>query len=302
MLSDEHLLAYVNLFINRTDIWLKQYIRDGHCSYFHVKPEQARYEPVTADLLTRHLQGKLTASWSAIDAAGRTKWMAWDADTDTGDIERIAKVLAEFGLQSHREAVRPGRDGHLWVFFDCSVLAADAIRFNEEVMRKAECTGAVEFFPKYPTAISGLRGPLGIHRKPGADNCRGWFEDAAKNLDAQLDYLSAVIPQSGRRVANLGALLRAADARKRKQLGGYVCRTDFPGEKIDGSQLIQMLPSDVRRQGHEQVAQCPVCAAEGHDKSRDNLKISPNGEWCCTYGGPGKVHKQGDILRSLRGV
>lgn len=230
--------------------------------------------------------------------------MAWDADTDSGDIERIAKVLAEFGLQSHREAVRPSRDGHLWLFLDESILAADALRFNEEVLCHAGVpVSGVEFFPKYPTAISGLRGPLGIHRKPGAGNCRGWFEDAEHTLDKQLDLLAKLQPEHHWRVANVVSVLRDIDrAEKANRKQPIVCRADFPVEKIDGAQLIQMLPGNVRRHGHEQVTQCPVCAAEGHDKSCDNLKISPNGEWCCTYGGPGKVHKQGDILRSLRAL
>jgi len=58
---------------------------------------------------------------------------------------------------------------------------------------------------------------------------------------------------------------------------------------------------EARRIGRELVAQCPVCAAEGHDRHRDNLRIKPDGSvFCCTFGGPGQIHKTRDIIRALR--
>lgn len=58
---------------------------------------------------------------------------------------------------------------------------------------------------------------------------------------------------------------------------------------------------DARRCGNELVAQCRLCADEGHDRHQDNLRIKLDGSvFCCVYGGTGQVHKGRDIMQALR--
>jgi hypothetical protein len=55
-----------------------------------------------------------------------------------------------------------------------------------------------------------------------------------------------------------------------------------------------------RRQGGSMVAQCPLCAKEGHDAHEDNLTINSDGsKFCCVYGGPNQVHKVRQIMTCL---
>lgn len=168
-------------FVNRTDVYAVQTVINGQCQYF------SRYQPVTPELFSEHLAGRITLGLPAIDAEGMSRWCCFDSDVDDDSLDRVQQLLTDHGWLSIREGQRTGRSGHLWVFFDRPVPASDLRLFGRRFMDAAgiKCSSRIEFFPKQDKpnfdpvrqryrACSIVRLPLGIHRKNGAGD-RGWF-------------------------------------------------------------------------------------------------------------------------------
>lgn len=306
MTSDTDLCQnYMNRFINRTELWFRQWVDvDRKCQYACVKSGAKRYEPVTLPLIARHLKGEVTCSWPAINETGKSKWCCWDSDFENGDIVRIADVLNRLRLVSHREAVRPGRDGHLWMFFDEPIEAEQLLRLNREVLAHAGVMlksraypSGVEFFPASSSRLSQVRGPLGVHRKPGANNARGWFVQPEQNLKAQLEWLTSAPSNSSQIISNMVKPLFAADLARQAIAEPRVIQPYPRGAaRVD----ILTLVADRRWNGRDWIARCPLCALEGHDKASDNLRISADGKiFCCVYGGPASTHSARSIVAAL---
>ena len=152
----------------------------------------------------------------------------------------------------------------------------------------------IERFPKSASGLSQVRGPFGVNLKPEAKGARGWFEGVPHDIETQIEWLSeqplnraedAVReaqkhkpPEKPiRRAPDYAHLLNNADASPHFNILNYV---------------------DYRRAGGSFVAQCPVCANEGHDRHSDNLHITDDGSiFCCWFGGqPGKIHRRRDII------
>lgn len=296
-LPDELVSAYFHRFVVRTDAYQKQCASNDRCWYTAV------YEPVTMDLIRAHLGGNITLSFPAVNTDGLCKWCAWDSDNENVHLDRLAAILTSIGFNPLREAQRPGRDGHLWLLFDQPVPATDIIRFEHEVRMHAGVPATdVEFFPKQAESGklgSGLRGPLGIHRKPGAQNVRGWFEGLDKSVPEQLMWLAQ---QPLNRAANVIAVarkLRHFDAEPKRYRLDPVIRPYKTGS-VQPVNILELI-SDKRKIGTGWAAQCPVCAREGHDRHRDNLRIRLDGQkFCCVYGGPGQVHKGREIVAAQK--
>lgn len=289
---------YHSLFINRTDIWFRQWSDGERCGYACVKPDSKSYEPIRDSLILRHLEGTVTCSWPAVDQAGLSRWACWDSDHENGYIVRLQQLLACWGMQSYREAVRPGRDGHLWLFLAEPIAAADLLLFNLEALAHAGIAiDAVEFFPKSADRLSQVRGPLGIHRKPGADNMRGWFESAPKSLECQLAFLSSIERVKVAPIQRLAAYRKSVVNQSTQRQYPRQIKTSPLHDSFRISDHIDL--NLCKRVGQDLAAPCPACQAEGRDRTGDNLRISPNGRFCCVQGGPGKVHRQRDIRRAL---
>ncbi len=292
---------YINLFVNRTDVWFRQWIdSSGKCQYSCMKPETRGYEPVTPTLIEKHLSGEVTASWPATDSNGMSKWCCWDHDSADGSLLKIAAVLEGAGLHPLFEGRRPGRDGHLWLLFDRPVDANHLIRLNEEVMVHAGVPiHQVEFFPKSATKSGQVRGPLGVHRKPEAANTRGWFEDAPKDVEHQLQWLAIQRPNNSCIITRLAHYLLARDyqamVRPIQQ-----ATADRQYQQSFTAFSIFDYGSSSRKVGHELAAPCPLCVREGHDKHGDNLRISHDGKFNCVFGGPNEIHKVPDIIQALQ--
>ncbi len=181
-------------FLNRMDAYAKQGVKSGHCQYF------AKYQDITPALFERHLSGLLTLGLPALDQNGFSRWCCFDSDKDDGNLDKIEKLLIQYNWHYVREGIRPGRDGHLWLFFSQPILASDLRLIGRRFIEAAGIApNSIEFFPKQDMpsydsekqrfkASSIVRLPLGIHRKPGVDD-RGWFRDAPRDLDSQLKYI-----------------------------------------------------------------------------------------------------------------
>lgn len=86
---------------------------------------------------------------------------------------------------------RAGREGHLWLFFEEPIQASYLMELDEFVRRQAKVRTKLEFFPKQNISNegNGLRGPLGLNRKPEAIGSIGWFADCpGKVIEEQLTW------------------------------------------------------------------------------------------------------------------
>lgn len=202
-----------HLFVNRTDAYATQEIVRGTCQYF------SKYAPVTPQLFEAHLAGDITLGLHAIDRNGLSKWCCFDSDTEDGSLERIEEWLLKHHYRCHREGQRPGRAGHLWLFFERPIPAADVRLFARRVASLAGSAAKIEIFPKQdnPTwdpannrykASSAVRLPLGVNRKPDAGGERGWFADAERNLLSQIFLLECLKPNPTEPIIEAAPTLR----------------------------------------------------------------------------------------------
>lgn len=280
---------YLSFFVNRSEPYFQQYTARGKVGYRCVR------ESVTLDLIRRHLAGEITLSFPATSESGTCKWAVWDCDTADDSLDRIESVLIELELNPLRESKRVGRSGHTWLLFDEPLPPHRLLRFDKEIRAHAGVShDAVEFFPKSTVGLSQIRGPLGLHRKPGV-NQTGWFEDAPHSISDQIAWLGEQSRSSSEAICRMTDLLFERDLANRSAPPRRIRNTSVE-QRIN---ILDALP-DKRWSGREFIAQCPLCAREGHDRHRDNLRVSENGEtFTCVFGGPGKVHKAREIALCL---
>ncbi len=195
--------------------------------------------------------------------------MCFDSDSDDGVLNKIGAVLQTLTLQSVREAQRPGRDGHLWLFFGRPVDGGVLIEFGRLVLQWAGLgSNECEVYPK-TTKNSQVRAPLGIHRKPGANPMRGCFADAAQGIDAQLVFIAQ---QPYSRSVVVEELVRKARELTPKEVNrerAFSVDIKTSLELVDIRDYVQ-----ARRNGSKEYGQGPACAAENHDRSENNLVVA----------------------------
>lgn len=272
-------------FINRSDTWSHRAIVKGKLQYLRVKPGDDNYRPLDRSPIEDHLAGRLTLSVYSTDEFYCSKWCCWDADEGVSGLGELESALLSLGLHPIREGAREGRDGHMWVFFKEPIPAQELIDFNQQLREALDLDPRLEFYPApdrngYAGRFSQMRLPLGTHRKPGADMCRGLFAGAETDTASQLQFINSqpfddVMPI--KRIAKLGATKRekleaeriVEEARRQaeRQRQSYE-----PFEKVD---LLKVIPPNERklRKGWW-IAQCPACAISGHDHAGDNLHIN----------------------------
>ncbi len=289
--TKEHFLAS---FANRLDAYYVQV--PGEKRY------QAVYKQLTLETLESHLSGSLTLSLPAISKDQTSKWLGFDCDNELGHLDKITEFLTSEGWTVVRASRRAGRDGHLFFMLDEPIPSASAVRFGKEILSRLHIPGGpdgVELFPKQTSAINlsnGLRLPLGINSKPGV-NQFSFFELCEKDIAKQLAWFMSQTKNSSRSVCDIATDLLEND-QQHFQPTGLIRRYFKNKEKRN---LLEFIPSTHRRlQGKDWITQCPVCAHEGHDQSRDNLHISTRDGtlFRCWYQGGGS-HTARDILTRL---
>lgn len=255
---------YIELFVNRTDSWRRQ---EADGSYTHMKPYMLQYEPISAALVEKHMNGLITCSWAARDQNGFSKWCCWDSDCTSGDLFVIGRTLSQLQIPAYVEGRRPGRDGHLWVFLDSRIMANDLNRFDDWVRKMAGVatvdSGGIEFFPKKQLILtpygSFVRGPLGIHRKPEAKGARGCFESANNNIQDQLQFVSDLKTASAAKVRAIVGRLRMIDRESELQAFRIV-RKKRPRCSLDPAEVFaDLIP---RLNDNYYICNCPECGRD----------------------------------------
>lgn len=288
--------SFYDRFVNRTDVWAKQYCSANSFGYQYITPDKDDYSPLTLATIEKHLSGSLTLSLPTISADGMSKWCVWDSDQEDESIDSIFQYLKNLKLHPSREAKRPGRDGHLWLFFDTPISAANLLLFNSLVKNATKYSDCVEFFPKSVNKLSQMRLPLGVHRKPEARRIIGWFEEAPKEISTQLKWLSIQGKDSSERICRLAAYWK--EFQKPQQNNIRFKR--LPVNNKEELNLMDIVQPQ-KRVGKDYAAPCPLCRIEGNDRHGDNLRLSSDGlRINCVFGGPNQVHKTVDIYNYYR--
>ncbi len=158
--------AWRSLWVNRSRPYALQR-RDGTYRWVH--------QTLSDEVLRSHLAGELTLALSSTDARGWTRWACLDADAMDAFPQLLAlrSAFATRDLPGLEESSRRG--GHLWIFLEELVPAAEARWAVVEALAAIRASGeiAVPSCELYPTAsVPGTLGhpvrlPLGIHRLTG---------------------------------------------------------------------------------------------------------------------------------------
>lgn len=276
---------YWQLFVNRRAYVLQSmrpHAESGRYYYFRPKARKNGDAPsLTAETIRRHLEGDLTIGVYAISpATQRCKWIAMDGDYKDS-LKHLCELQWELQQQKVEAALEQSRRGaHLWIFGEQPLLARQCRLLISGLAQKlgipVKGTGTaegIEIFPKHDELKDGdfgnaIRGPLGIHRTISA---RFWFYGADYNLDNQLAFLKRVTKLSEEQLAVLLQKLGQPTEREKQEIKATP-RWHYP---IPRRQFHILDHVQARRKtGRNWITRCPSCAAEGRDKSGDNLAIS----------------------------
>jgi hypothetical protein len=293
---DELKLAslFLERFANRRDFYFMQRINLQEESFGYIKVGSVE---LTEKLVRLHLVGACTLSLPTASEDHLSKWICFDGDTEGGELFKIESVLKEMNLNPLREGRRPGKDGHLWLMLSEPVSATDAALFGRTIVEALGIDPAdVEVYPKEIKGFGQMRLPLGKHRKPGANEAVGLFEECRDEsvweqvLWLERQSLSLVQP-----IDNVVSVIReknrCQDYYKYHQA---ICNPFKQSESVCWLDIL----SNWKRTGSEYARQCPLCESEGRDKHHDNLGVSSDGlRINCVLGGPNAIHKTVDIYR-----
>ncbi len=281
----DQVTPFLDRFINRFDTWSYQAIIKGKLQYLRVKPGDDDHETVSTSLIQAHINGDITLSIYSTDELYCSRWACWDADEGVSGLDELESALLSLGLHPVREGAREGRDGHMWLFFHEPIPAQELIDFNQQLREALNLDPRLEFYPAsdrngYAGRFSQMRLPLGTHRKPGADMCRGLFAGAESDTDSQLQFINSQPSDdvmAVKRIAKLGAEQRQRLEQQRieqeiQRQEARRLQSREPFAKVD---LLKVIPANERklRKGWW-IARCPACAASDHDHAGDNLHIN----------------------------
>jgi hypothetical protein len=283
--SPEMAVEYARWFMNRRAYVLQSETpHSASGRHYYYRPRKRGGElPITPRDIRRHLAGEITLGIFAINPrTQRVKWIAIDADYRKAleDLLKLQFELGQNGIQAALEQSRRG--GHLWIFFAEPVLAKHARVYIRHLAKRlsVEVKGSgagdgIELFPKQDMVDDGqfgnaIRGPLGIHRVASR---RYWFYGAAYELEAQMDYLRNLRRVTEEQIRDL--ISTVPDDPPRPEAPPH--RTE---SKLDRPHFaILDYIATRRRVGRNWVTRCPSCAADGRDRSKDNLAISAEEPW-----------------------
>lgn len=276
---------FMRLFVNRLayGIQTSKPLPDGRAPYYLAQDWYTK-EPklLDAGVVRMHLNGDITINLYAINPkTQRSKWVAIDADFD-GAVEALFQLqweLRQDGVDAALEQSRRG--GHLWILARTPLLASEcriyiynlALRLGVPVKGGGLKEG-IEVFPKQDHLEDGeygnaIRAPLGVHRK---SNRRYWFYEAELTPEAQLAYLNGVKKLTEEDLKTFIQGMSLPRAYQPPEPTPYISRSSSVGR--EEFQILKYVTiNNLVRDPRNWVAQCPSCAAAGHDRGRDNLKI-----------------------------
>ena len=185
------------------------------------RPEDQRYLPLTAEVLTAHLTGDHHIGLYPLLPGDRTCWLAADFDGQAAMLDALAYLKAARAIEAPvaLEISRSGVGAHVWVFFTEPVPAALARQLGTGLVREAiAMRGRMDLgsydrlFPSQDTLPVGGIGNLiaaPLHGKCRRDGTTVFLDLATlEPHEDQWDYLSTLERLTPRQVAKLAARLR----------------------------------------------------------------------------------------------
>lgn len=273
---------YWHLFVNRRAYTLQSqrpHPESGRHHYYQPKEKETGAPlPLTEETIRRHLEGEVTLGLYAINPTTQCcKWVAIDADYMHAmeDLLKLQYHLSQDKVEPALEMSKRG--GHLWIFLETPLAARDCRVYIHDLasrlgvpVKGSGLADGIEVFPRHDTIAAGefgnaIRAPLGIHR--GAQR-RFWFYGADYTIPAQLTYLKRLRKVTAEELQRFTAGKQTPEAVTSKPT--HVA-SHFRAGQSEFRILEHVTP--VRKVGRNYVARCPACAAEGNDRSGDNLAI-----------------------------
>jgi hypothetical protein len=267
---------YRDLLVNRGAYTIHSTVPGTSGKHYYYRPRDQRR--LTLETLRDHLNGLITVGLYAIDPRSQcSKWLAVDADYKTAlnDLLKLRHAMKEAGLEPALEHSRRG--AHLWVLGAEPLparywrLYIHNLALKLGVPIKKDKTEGIEIFPRQDELGidefgNAIRGPLGVHRATGR---RYWFFDAAKNVTAQMAYLtclSRVQPQDMQQL--IDGLTMPEEFRPKPNIvlpPSNPTRHEF--------RILNHINGKLKRQGRDYRTRCPSCALKGGDKHGHKLAI-----------------------------
>jgi hypothetical protein len=283
-MNQQLLQIFLDRFANRSDVYAKQWWSETEYGYVPV------WENVTIDHLRAHIAGSITLGWYAVGLDSTGKWLCIDSDNANGKLAILAKHFSKHGWRIVPEGQRPGRDGHIWIFFDQPVPSRVLRQFAKTFIRSAGFSETeFEIFPKQDEIKTGklgnlARSPLGVHHKPGADLVRGLFDGVAANLDSQLEWFASQQPnQASSLLSFVDDLERLDFLQKTSQVSKRKGSKGSTGSRIDWLEYAQS--QGFKQDGRYWRGPCPSCKATGLDSDNNHMWVAENGAagcWRCS--------------------
>jgi len=152
--AHEKIALFRSLFRGRADVFAKRWESNtgksgyspacrnewvaGVCSKPCSKCTNCDYSPLTDEVIRDHLSGKATVglyplltdetSWFLAVDFDKTSWMA--------DVRAFLETCEELGVPAYLERSRSGNGGHVWIFFDRPITAAQARRLGSAILTR----------------------------------------------------------------------------------------------------------------------------------------------------------------------
>lgn len=274
---------FMHLFVNRLayGVQAARPLPNGSVPYYLARDWLTKAPKLLdAGVVRMHLNGDTTVNLFAINPeTQRSKWVAIDADYDEAmqSLIQLQQELKQDGIEAALEQSRRG--GHLWVFNDTPLLAAEcriyvynlALRLGVPV----RCGGfkeGIEVFPHQDHLEKGeygnaIRAPLGVHRRT---NLRYWFNAAAPRPEAQLEYLNGLPKLTEGRLKVLIHGMRFPEAYKPVVATPYIPIAFPPGQRE--FRILEHVRT-TSKDSRNWWAKCPSCSLAGRDRTGDNLSI-----------------------------
>lgn len=274
------LQVYLDRFSNRFDVYAEQWIDDTKYAY---KPV---YKPMTVELIAEHLSGSKTIGFYCLSKESTSNWLCFDSDSDDGNLDKLNNLFCAHRWRTILEGRRTGRAGHLWLFFDQSIPATILRQFGKLFQKAASVAeGCLELFPKQDKLdkLGNLvRGPLGIHLKPGANGCRGWFEVPPQDIQAQLEWFASQKPNQAQHLIQFTNELAA-----RQTVMHHVAVS--PKRKFTRGGCVNFIEyaraNNFVLKGNNFVGPCPSCKSVGRDSDDNHLSIHAIEGWAHCWRG-----------------
>lgn len=276
--TTEMAARYFHLFANRLAYTLQSTKPNEKGKHYYFRPKDGRR--LSFETIREHLSGELTLGLYALNSkTQRSKWVAIDADYENAleDLLKLQWELRRNGVEAALEKSRRG--GHLWIFAEQPLLAQQCriYIYNLALQLKVPVKGStglgegIEVFPRQDQVApdefgNAMRGPLGVHCATGK---RYWFYGADYQLGAQMDYLERLRKVTEAEVLRFIAGLEMPEQFRPKP---KIELPPYDSARREFRILDHVRPT--RKQSGNYWAQCPSCAQQGHDRSKDNLAIS----------------------------